>query len=91
MEWIDQPRGLLPDPEREITSEEKDEVWKRRASHLAQVITPEEEGEQFQLLILRMGNDLFGIDARCVFDIRLAPGESRELSFKWGVEGSPAG
>jgi len=26
-----------------------------------------------------------------VFDIHLAPGESRELSFKWGVEGSPEG
>jgi purine-binding chemotaxis protein CheW len=72
MEWNDQPQGLLTDQEREIPPEEMEEIWKRRASHLAQVITPEEEGEQIQLLILRMGNDLFGVDARCVFDIRLA-------------------
>jgi purine-binding chemotaxis protein CheW len=72
MDWNNQPPEVFPKPESQISIEEMEEIWKRRASHLAQVVVPEEEGEQIQLLILRMGNDLFGIDARCVFDIRLA-------------------
>ena len=72
MEWIDQPQETQPGQEREISAEEMEEIWKRRANHLAQTLSTEEEGEQIQLLILRMGSDLFGINARCVFDIRLA-------------------
>ena len=45
-------------------------IWARRAARLAEVPPEQEEGEQVILVVLRLGQELYAVDARQVFDMR---------------------
>ena len=46
------------------------EVWARRAARLAQIPSQEAEGERISLVLLRLGAEIYGLEAQYVFDIR---------------------
>lgn len=47
-------------------------IWARRAAQLAKVPVQEEEGEQIELVLVRLGREIYGLDAGFVLDIRPA-------------------
>lgn len=54
----------------EASPELMEQVWARRAERLAQVPVKRDEGEQIQLVLLRLGREVYGLDVQYVFDIR---------------------
>ncbi len=55
-----------------ISPEEMREIWASRAARLARIPVEEDEGEQIKLLLVRLGREIYGLDAQYVFNIRLA-------------------
>jgi len=45
-------------------------LWKQRAEHLAQAPALQDPGKQIDLVIVRMGSEYFGLEARHVYAIR---------------------
>ncbi len=45
-------------------------IWARRAAQLAQVPVQEDQGEQIELLVIQLGRERYGLDARFVFGIK---------------------
>lgn len=45
-------------------------IWAERAEQLAQIPVEEEVGERLQLIQLRLGREIYGVDVQCVSDIR---------------------
>ena len=62
----------------ETVPEVMEQVWARRAERLAEVPVQPDEGEQIQLVLLRLGREVYGIDVQYVFDIR--PVEPRSVT-----------
>jgi purine-binding chemotaxis protein CheW len=62
----------------EAAPEVMEQVWARRAERLAQVPAQPDEGEQIQLVLLRLGREVYGLGAQYVFDIR--PIEPRSVT-----------
>ncbi len=56
----------------EITPEMLEQILAQRAARLAQVPTQEDEGEQIELVLIKLGHETYGLDAQHVFEIRLA-------------------
>jgi purine-binding chemotaxis protein CheW len=54
----------------EFAEEMISEIWKRRAEHLAQGIEQKYEGERIQLLLFRLGCEVYGLEIKFVSDIR---------------------
>jgi purine-binding chemotaxis protein CheW len=54
----------------ETSPEVMGQVWARRAARYAQVPIEEEEGEQVDLLLVRLGREVYGLDAQYVSVIR---------------------
>lgn len=54
----------------ETAPEVMEQVWARRAERLAQAPVKRDEGEQIQLILLRLGREVYGLDVQHVFDIR---------------------
>lgn len=54
----------------EIVPEVMEQVLARRAERLAQVPAQPDEGEQIQLVLLRLGREVYGLGVQYVFDIR---------------------
>jgi len=50
-----------------------EQIWARRAAQLAKPVIEEEIGEQIELVIIQLGQEIYGIDVRYVFDIRPLP------------------
>jgi purine-binding chemotaxis protein CheW len=48
------------------------EIWTRRAQELAQKPVQEDQAQQIQLVLARLGNELYGLDAQFVYDIKPA-------------------
>ena len=48
------------------------EIWTRRARELAQKPIQENQTQQVQLVLARLGNELYGLDAQYVYDIKPA-------------------
>jgi purine-binding chemotaxis protein CheW len=46
------------------------ELWARRAAKLAQAPPEEESGEQISLVLVRLGREIYGLDARHVWSIK---------------------
>ena len=46
------------------------QIWARRAAQLAQVPTREDQGEQIELVVIQLGRERYGLDARLVFGIK---------------------
>jgi purine-binding chemotaxis protein CheW len=59
------------------TSEELAEIWQRRAVQLAQLPEDDEKGEQVELLLVRIGREVFGLEVAYVHDIRPIEGMTR--------------
>lgn len=55
----------------EVDSDALQKVWKARAERLALPTAQEEQGSLIDLVIVRFGNELFGLEARNVNTIRL--------------------
>jgi purine-binding chemotaxis protein CheW len=47
-----------------------EQSWARRAVHVAQEIEDGETGEQIEIAMVRLGKELYGLEADYVFDIR---------------------
>ncbi len=62
---------LPPAASLEIAEEMVAEIWKARAAHLAQAIEQKDDGERLQLLLVRLGREVYGIEIGYVLDIRL--------------------
>jgi purine-binding chemotaxis protein CheW len=56
----------------DVSPEELHEVWARRAAELAQSPSEEDEGEHIRLLLIRLGREIYGIDAQYVFNVKPA-------------------
>ena len=56
----------------EISPEELEEIWARRAAELAQVPVDDDEGEQIRLILVRLGRETYGIDAQYVYNVKPA-------------------
>ena len=56
----------------EISPEELEQIWAQRAANLARAPTDEDEGEQMMLVLVRLGCEVYGIDAQHVSYIRTA-------------------
>ncbi len=48
------------------------QTWTRRAARLARVPAEQEKGAQVELVLVRLGNEIYGLDVQCVSDIRPA-------------------
>ena len=46
------------------------QIWDRRAAQLAQVPDREDQGEQIELVVIQLGRERYGLDARLVFGIK---------------------
>ncbi|MCP4543830.1 MAG: purine-binding chemotaxis protein CheW [Chloroflexi bacterium] len=54
----------------EVSPEELERVWALRAAELAQVPVEEDKGEQIRLVLIRLGNEIYGIDAQYVYYVK---------------------
>ncbi len=57
--------------EEELPQAELEESWARRAEQIARVIETEDEGEQIELALVRLGKEIYGLDVQYIYDIRL--------------------
>lgn len=53
----------------EMAPEALEKIWAQRAAKLAQVPTADHEGERVDLVLIRLGRELYGLDARYVSEI----------------------
>jgi purine-binding chemotaxis protein CheW len=58
--------------ESEASPEILERIWAQRATQLAKPPVAEEEGEQIELVQIRLGQEVYGVDAQHVFGIRPA-------------------
>lgn len=56
----------------EISPEELQQVWAQRAADLARVPVEEDKGEQIRLVLIRLGREIYGIDAQYVYYVKPA-------------------
>lgn len=56
----------------DVSPEELREAWARRAAELAQLPSDEDEGEHIRLLLIRLGREIYGVDAQYVFNVKPA-------------------
>jgi purine-binding chemotaxis protein CheW len=56
----------------EMSPEELQRTWARRAAELARAPAERDEGEHIRLVLIRLGRETYGIDARYVFNVKLA-------------------
>ena len=56
----------------EVSPEELQRVWAQRAAVLAQAPVEEDTGEQIRLVLIRLGREIYGIDARYVYYVKPA-------------------
>jgi purine-binding chemotaxis protein CheW len=48
------------------------QIWAHRAAQLAEVPIEEDEGDQIDLVLIQLGREVYGLDARQVYDVRPA-------------------
>jgi purine-binding chemotaxis protein CheW len=63
--------NIPPTANVEFTEEVIAEIWKQRAEHLAQAVEQKNEDERIQLLLFRLGREVYALEVKYVFDIRL--------------------
>lgn len=56
----------------EISREEMEEIWARRAEELAALPVEEDERGHIRLVMVRLGCEIYGIEAHHVFNVRTA-------------------
>jgi purine-binding chemotaxis protein CheW len=82
IDWNDVRRRLVAanaalNEEDESAPEAMEQIWARRAARLAQAPAPADEGEQMQVVLLRLGREVYGLDVRYASDIHLAENIAR--------------
>ena len=55
-----------------VSPEELQRIWAQRAADLAQVPVEEDTGEQIKLALIRLGREIYGIDAKYVYYVKPA-------------------
>jgi purine-binding chemotaxis protein CheW len=55
-----------------VSVEELRRVWARRAAELARAPEDEDEGEHIELLMMRLGREAYGVEARYVYYVKVA-------------------
>lgn len=53
-----------------LSEEALQAAWERRKHQLAAVVQEEDQGEQIEIAIIRLGRELYGLDVEYIFDIR---------------------
>lgn len=56
----------------EVLPEDMQRIWARRAAELARPLVRQDESDWFDVVIVRLGQELYGLEARYILDIRLA-------------------
>jgi purine-binding chemotaxis protein CheW len=56
----------------EVSVEELRRVWARRAAELARAPEGADEGEHIELLMMRLGREAYGVEARYVYYVKVA-------------------
>ncbi len=64
--------GVALEASVEISREEIEEIWARRAEELAALPVEEDERGHIRLLLVRLGCEIYGIEAHHVFNVRAA-------------------
>lgn len=54
----------------DLPVEQLADAWARRAAQFAHTVEAEDQGEQVELAIIRLGREIYGLDVRFLFDIR---------------------
>jgi len=55
----------------DLTDEALQEAWSRRAALVAQALKEEEQGQQVEVAVIRLGRELYGLEVEFIFDIRM--------------------
>lgn len=55
----------------DLTDEALQQTWLNRAALMAQILEEQEQGEQLEVAVIRLGRERYGIDVQYIFDIRL--------------------
>jgi purine-binding chemotaxis protein CheW len=55
----------------DLTDEALQQVWNRRAAQLAQTLQEEEQGEQVEVAVIRLGRERYALEVQYIFDIRM--------------------
>jgi purine-binding chemotaxis protein CheW len=75
IDWEEIRRKVLESSARlvwidDIPQEEVEQAWAKRALQVAQSIDQGETGEQIQIAVIRLGHEMYGIQADYIYDIR---------------------
>jgi purine-binding chemotaxis protein CheW len=54
----------------EVPEEVLETTWEQRAKQLAQTVQEEEVGDQIQIAVVRLGDELYGLETSYIYDIR---------------------
>jgi len=71
----------------EVSQEEVEDIWARRAEDLAALPVEEDERGHIRLVLVRLGSEIYGIEAHHVFSVRAA----EQITFVPRVPGWVAG
>jgi purine-binding chemotaxis protein CheW len=55
----------------ELTEEALQQAWTRRAAQVAQTLQEQEQGDQVEVAVIKLGREQYGLDVQYIFDIRL--------------------
>ena len=75
VDWEEIRRKVLESSARlawveDVPQEVLERAWARHAAQVAQVLKEEEAGEQIQIVVIRLGQEVYGLETNNVFDIR---------------------
>lgn len=54
----------------ELSTEELEQTWAKRAEQVARDITDQERGEQIEVVVTQIGREFYGVEVQYVYDIR---------------------
>ncbi len=55
-----------------VPQEVMDQIWAQRAAQFAEIPESEDQGQQIDLVVIRLGRELYGLEAQYIFRIRPA-------------------
>jgi purine-binding chemotaxis protein CheW len=61
----------------DMTDEALQQAWSRRAYQVAQALQEEEQGQQVEVAVIRLGREKYGLEVEFIFDIRMEEGITR--------------
>lgn len=75
VDWEEIRRKVLESSARlvwmdDVPQDVLEQAWAQRAEQVAQVIADGESGEQIEIVVIRLGREVYGVETDYVFDIR---------------------